>query len=170
MTGDEELIMGLNHDRLTPNQEKQVRAIVREEIVKAFQVLGREADGLDTPYETAELDSRALENIKAAAEGTVRRLTCPHEEYYTWGLYTVVSRCGRCGEPEPEPVNPFEAEEPTRRARTCPVGPDVCGDIIGWEPFLAHIYHTHTSVEQTEEERQNTVQTILRRGKTHGTS
>lgn len=89
-------------------QEKLIRRIVREEIVNALGALAREAVELDMPYETAELDSRALENIKQAAEGAVKRLTCDHPEYYTWHD---VPKCGRCGEPEPEPVNPFEDEE-----------------------------------------------------------
>lgn len=83
-------------------QEDQIRHIVREEIVAALGALAREADHQDG-YDTAELDSRALENIKAAAEGTVRRLTCEHEFTSVWG-----PRCARCGEPEPVPVNPFE--------------------------------------------------------------
>lgn len=90
--------------------EKLVRRIVQEEIAKAFGALGREAASLDMPYETAELDSRALENIKQAAEGTVQRLTCPHEKYSSWGGLRVQSRsrCDRCGEPEPEPEDPFK--------------------------------------------------------------
>lgn len=86
----------------------KVRAVVREEIAKAFGALARESAYLDYPYETAELDSRALSNIKEAAEGTVKRLTCPHEEYSTWHD---VPKCARCGEPEPEPRNPFETNE-----------------------------------------------------------
>jgi hypothetical protein len=90
---------------MTPEDEHVVRTIVREEIVRAFQALKREADSLDMPYETAELDSRALGNIVQSAEGAVKRLTCTHEEYWDWGGR---SNCARCGEPEPEPVNPFE--------------------------------------------------------------
>lgn len=86
-------------------QEQLIRAIVREEIVKALGALKREADRLDMPYETAELDSRALTNIAQAAEGAIQRLTCSHPKYYTWHD---VPRCGRCGEPEEAPANPFE--------------------------------------------------------------
>ena len=93
----------LQHDRLSPGAEAQVRRIVREEIVRAFEVLGRAADHLDMPYETAELDSRALSNIEDAAKEAVRRLTCEHEYTSAWG-----PRCARCGEPEPVSVNPFE--------------------------------------------------------------
>lgn len=96
-----------------PLNEADVRRIVREEIVAAFGVLAREAKSLDMPYETAELDSRALENIRAAAEGAVQRMTCPHEEYMSWGSGQD-PRCSRCGEPRPEPVNPFEDEEDSR--------------------------------------------------------
>lgn len=89
--------------------EQLIRTIVREEIVRALGALAREADSLDAPYETAELDSRALSNIKEAAEGAVRRLTCPHERYYSWHGGRD-SRCSACGEPEPEPQNPFEED------------------------------------------------------------
>jgi hypothetical protein len=89
-------------------QEKLVRRVVREEIVNALGALAREAISLDMPYGTGELESAALSAIGKAADGAVERLTCPHEEYYTgYGR----SRCSRCGEPEPEPVNPFEGEE-----------------------------------------------------------
>lgn len=163
---------------LQQEREEPIRRIVREEIVKALQALAREAEDQDMPYETGELESAALRAIGRVMEGTVGRLTCPHEGYYPQGfsdsfMAGTRQRCDRCGEPEPEPENPFEGP-PTDgapypgKARTCPVGPDICGDIIGWEPFLAHIYHTHTSVEQTEEERQNAVQTILRRGRGNG--
>lgn len=94
-----------------PLNETGVRRIVREEIVAAFGMLAREAKSLDMPYETAELDSRALENIRAAAEGAAQRMMCPHEEYMSWGQDL---RCSRCGEPRPEPVNPFEDEEDSR--------------------------------------------------------
>lgn len=94
---------------MTGLAEDDVRRIVREEVVRVFGALAREASSLDMPYETAELDSRALENIRAAAEGAVQRLTCPHEEYLSWGPASV-PQCSRCGEPEPEPVNPFEEE------------------------------------------------------------
>lgn len=86
-----------------------VRSIVREEIVRALGALAREADHLGMPYETAELDSRALGNIKAAAEGAVQRLLCPHEKHYIW---YGVSRCARCGEPETMPENPFTSLDP----------------------------------------------------------
>jgi hypothetical protein len=88
-------------------EDERIRRIVREELVAALGALAREADHLDAPYETAELDSRALGNIKAAAEGAVKRLTCSHPDYYTW---YEVSKCARCGEPEPAPVNPFEGK------------------------------------------------------------
>lgn len=99
----------LQHDRLSPGAEAQVRQIIREEIVKAFQVLGRAASYLDVPYETAELDSRALGNIEDAAEATVRRLTCKHERHYDWGNER---RCDLCGEPEPAPADPFASLDP----------------------------------------------------------
>lgn len=48
------------------------------------------------------------------------------------------------------------------KARTCPVGPDICGDIEGWEAFLAHIHATHTAGTAADRLRQ--VQEILTRG------
>jgi hypothetical protein len=83
--------------------KEEIRTIVREEIVKAFQVLGRAAHGLDVPYETAELDSRALGNVREAAENVVRRMTCEHEfkDYQP-------DTCWSCDEPAPEPVDPFK--------------------------------------------------------------
>lgn len=99
--------MRLNDEKMRKAREARIRAIVREEIVAALGALAREAADQDTPYDTAELDSRALGNIEKVAEGAVRRLTCPHEEYYTWHD---VPKCARCSEPEPEPVNPFEPE------------------------------------------------------------
>lgn len=86
-------------------QEDRIRRIVREEIIAALQVLSRSAYDLDIPYETAELDSRALGNITSAAENAVRRLTCAHEfrDYRP-------EECWSCGEPAPEPVNPFEVK------------------------------------------------------------
>lgn len=49
----------------------------------------------------------------------------------------------------------------TGKARRCPVGPDICGEITGWDEFLTHIYEHHTS--GTAEERQEAVQQILER-------
>lgn len=96
-----------------PLNEADVRRIVREEISRAFGMLAREAFSLDMPYETAELDSRALENIRAAAEGVMGRMTCPHDTFVSWHNGQD-PRCTRCGEPEPEPVNPFEDKEGSR--------------------------------------------------------
>lgn len=106
------MAQGSAHIRLQLElQEKLIRAIVREEIINALGALKREAEHRNMPYETAELDSRALSNIAEAAEGAVRRLTCPHPEYYTWDD---VPRCGRCGEPQSMPANPFETKEEPR--------------------------------------------------------
>lgn len=96
---------------LNDRQKEQVRKIVREELVRAFGMLAREADSLDVAYETPELDSRALENVRASASGVVDRLECAHEEYQTYGD---PRKCRSCGEPEPEPVNPFEDQEDSR--------------------------------------------------------
>ena len=92
-------------------EENWIRSIVREEIASALGALKREAEHQDMPYETGELESSALNAIGKVAEGTVARLTCEHGEYNTW---RGVSRCDRCGEPEPTPVNPFETEETSR--------------------------------------------------------
>jgi hypothetical protein len=164
-------------------EEARIRRIVREEIVAALGALARAADGLDVPYETAELDSRALGNIGKAAENTIRRLTCAHEyKSYNPG------ECARCGEPAPEPVNPFEPEvcehayddsegQPTGcihcgspypgKARVCPVDPDACGSITGWEAFLAHIYEVHTE-DGKGYDRNEVVQRLLEQGGHHG--
>lgn len=93
--------------RLRELEEARIRAIVREEIVNALGALAREADHQDMPYETGELESSALQALRKAAEGTVTRLTCPHEEYALWND----RRCARCSEPEPAPSNPFEDKE-----------------------------------------------------------
>lgn len=93
-----------------PGFRESVLSIVREEIVRVFQALGREASHLDAPYETAELDSRALSNIMEAAERTVRRLTCPHERYSTSVVQGAAPYCARCGEPEAMPDNPFKED------------------------------------------------------------
>jgi hypothetical protein len=140
-------------------EEARIRRIVREEIVAALQVLARATDGLDD-YDTAELDSRALGNIEKAAENTIRRLTCEHEfkDYQP-------DRCWRCDEPAPEPVNPFESEG---KARVCPVDPEVCGSITGWEAFLAHIYEVHTE-DGKGYDRHEVVQRLLEQGGNHGT-
>lgn len=92
---------------------KLVRQIVQEEIAKAFGALGREAGSLDS-YDTGELESAALSAIGKAADGTVARLTCPHETYESrGGLYQPApSTCRRCGEPEPALENPFEDKAP----------------------------------------------------------
>lgn len=94
-------------DGMGDAQRSYIRRIVREELVAALQAMAREADRLDMPYETAELDSRALDNISKVAEGTVTRLTCPHEKTWTW---SDKERCSRCGEPIPAPDNPFEEQ------------------------------------------------------------
>lgn len=94
-------------------QEQCIRKIVQEEIVKALGALAREADSQDMPYETGELESSALSAIGKVAEGAVRRLTCTHETYYSWHGGRD-PRCGSCGEPQPEPVNPFEDAEESR--------------------------------------------------------
>lgn len=93
------------------NLEGLVRTIVREEIAKAFGALAREAEHQDMPYETGELEASALRALKSVAEGTVARLTCPHETYRT---YYGEPRCSRCGEPEEVPANPFEGKEGSR--------------------------------------------------------
>jgi hypothetical protein len=81
-----------------------VRRIVREEIVKALGMLSREASHLDG-YDTDTIEMYALGAISKAADGAVTRMTCPHESY--WGPGPQPS-CARCGEPAPDPVNPFE--------------------------------------------------------------
>jgi hypothetical protein len=48
--------------------ETRVREIIREEIRLAFEALSAAANDLDMPYETSELDSRALGNIAQSAD------------------------------------------------------------------------------------------------------
>lgn len=50
------------------SDETRLRTIVREEIARAFRALSVAASDLDMPYETSELDSRALTNIEQAAD------------------------------------------------------------------------------------------------------
>jgi len=87
-------------------EDAHLRAIVREEIVNALGALAREAEYQDMPYETGELESSALSAIGKVAAGAVARLTCEHEVYRSY-YSGRPARCGACGEPEPEPVNPF---------------------------------------------------------------
>lgn len=56
-------------------QAQEVRRIVREEIRLAFKALAEGARANDWPYETAELDSRALDNIVKAAESAESKYT-----------------------------------------------------------------------------------------------
>ncbi|HEU5039526.1 MAG TPA: hypothetical protein VFT84_01820 [Gemmatimonadales bacterium] len=90
---------------MTKDDEDRVRAIVREEITRALGALAREAEHLDTPYETDHIECVALGAVKHVAEGASYRLNCPHGQYSTWHG---ASRCDRCGEPETLPANPFE--------------------------------------------------------------
>lgn len=48
--------------------DERLREIIREEVVLALRALSIAANGLDMPYETSELDSRALSNIEQAAD------------------------------------------------------------------------------------------------------
>lgn len=96
--------MRLNDEKMQAAREARVRAVVREEIVAALQVLGRAAD-YEYRSTESEIAERAATTVGAVAENAVVRLTCKHERYTDWGSR---SYCSRCGEPEPEPVNPFE--------------------------------------------------------------
>ena len=131
----------------TQLQDQWIRAIVREEIAAALRALAREADHQDE-YETPEITSRALSAIGEAAEGAAKRITCEHEFTSAWG-----PRCARCGEPEPEPVNPFE-EAPEGRTRACPVDQARCAPLVGWEAFCAHVYEVHTEGEEAHRIKQ----------------
>ena len=48
--------------------EARVRTVIREETTLALRALSIAANDLDMPYETSELDSRALSNIGQAAD------------------------------------------------------------------------------------------------------
>ena len=52
--------------------ETRMRKVAREEIALAFRALSVAASDLDMPYETSELDSRALTNIEQAADRALR--------------------------------------------------------------------------------------------------
>jgi hypothetical protein len=84
--------------------QEQVRTIVREEIVAALRAFAREAEH----YDGGEIRDMAVDALSTVLDGTVTRLTCKHEKYSTW--YNT-PQCARCGEPEPEPVNPFEGPD-----------------------------------------------------------
>ena len=99
--------MRLNDEKMQAAREARIRAIVREEIVAALQVVRRSADH-EFQVTESEIAERAATLVESVAEGAVYRLTCPHEKYTTWGTGP---RCSRCGEPEPEPENPFETKE-----------------------------------------------------------
>jgi hypothetical protein len=86
----------------------EVRAVVREEIARAFQAFRREAER----YDGGEIRDMAADALATVLDGTVTRLTCPHEKYQDWG-FGPQPQCARCGEPEPQPVNPFEPHEHT---------------------------------------------------------
>lgn len=81
--------------------KEEVRAIVREEIVKAMAVMVRSAryEGITTESEIAE---RAAAVCEAVADGVACRMTCEHEfkDYQP-------DMCWSCDEPAPEPVDPF---------------------------------------------------------------
>lgn len=96
--------MRLNDEKMQEARDARVRAIVREEIVAALQVLGRAAasEYLSTESEIAERALRASEDVFTNA---AHRLTCEHNYRFGQG------RCWDCDEPEPEPVNPFETKE-----------------------------------------------------------
>jgi len=47
------------------------------------------------------------------------------------------------------------------KTRTCPVTPDVCLPVIGWEPFCVHVYEAHTDPALSETERTAEVDRIL---------
>jgi hypothetical protein len=96
------------HDLRKEEFDRKLRQIIREEIAEAFQVLSRAADHLDEPYETTELDSRALQNVVRAAQKAADRVACEHGTYRDW--YAGERRCAECGEPEKMPANPFEEE------------------------------------------------------------
>lgn len=95
-----------------PLSESRIRAIVREEIGQALGALGRAADDLDMPYETAEIDSRVYSGAAQVAQRALSELiqcwTEGHEFKSIWNK--PLETCRRCGAPVPTPVNPFEEE------------------------------------------------------------
>jgi hypothetical protein len=81
--------------------KEEVRAIVREEIVKTMAVMVRSAR-YESRTQDREIESRAAEAVEAVADGVARRMTCEHEfkDYQP-------DTCWSCDEPSPEPVDPF---------------------------------------------------------------
>jgi len=69
-------------------------------------------------------------------------------------------------EPEPAPVPASRPDERGRKRRTCPVDPDRCGEILGWEAFTIHIYEVHT--EGPNGQRLEAVDRILKQGAGRG--
>ena len=84
--------------------KEEVRAIVREEIVKALAVMVRSAQ-YESQAQEREIESRAAATVEDVAAGVARRLTCEHEfmDYQP-------DACWHCDDPAPEPgtVDPFE--------------------------------------------------------------
>lgn len=75
--------------------EDDVRRIVQDELRKFVMALQKEAEGLDTPYDTAEFESRAYQAVAAAARETGRDYhpdeDCPRRKYaYSGGACTCV--------------------------------------------------------------------------------
>lgn len=95
----------------SPLTEERVREIFREELAKALGMLVREASHLNG-YDTDIIEGTALSAIEKTAEGAANRITCPHEAYTSVRIWSTGGMspgvCARCGEPEPEPENPFE--------------------------------------------------------------
>lgn len=149
-------------------QDDQIRRIVREEITRALHALDLAANDLDG-YDTPELDSRAYSAGREVAQRAVTRLQqCWTEGHAFKSIWDKpLDTCRRCGAPVPEPVNPFE-DEPVGRTRECPVNPNGCAPLIGWEAFCTHVYEVHT--EGDEVQRYETADRLMRGLKTNGAS
>lgn len=51
----------------------------------------------------------------------------------------------------------------TMKTRQCPVTPDVCEPITGWDAFIRHIYVNHTDPSRTDPERLFEADRLLKR-------
>lgn len=116
-------------------QEKLIRAIVREEISRALELLGLTADR-SIGYYTDHIETTVMTGIRDTADSAVRRMrddedpynapadaTCPACRHFirkhtdtnaTWGSQRTCYGCTGCtakDAPDDVPANPFDDQE-----------------------------------------------------------